>query len=203
MYCGMLQCVVVCHGVAWSSVLHCVVLCCVVLCCVVLCCVVLCCVVLCCVVLCCVVLCCVVLCCVVLCCVVLCCVVLCCVVLCCVGQSQFRAARGTPCHSACWCSWCSRSVHAIVPLGPMRALMRLSRVWTWASQTFCNSDKTCRMNSVPVLRSCGPASSICAIRMAGFAMAADHCSRTTGTHNWPCTWDARGPTYVLSHVWRG
>ena len=46
-----------------------------------------------------------------------------------VGLPQFRAARGTPCCSSCWCSWSSRSAHAIVsaivPPGPARALMKL------------------------------------------------------------------------------
>ena len=47
------------------------------------------------------------------------------------------------------------------------------------------------MNSVSML--CGPASPMCPARMDGVAMAADHCSNTTESHNWPCSWDARVP----------
>ena len=31
-------------------------------------------------------------------------------------------------------------------------------------------------------------------------MAADHCLRTVEFHNWLCTYDALGPTWVLTHV---
>ena len=55
----------------------------------------------------------------------------------------------------------------------------------WASQTLCNSNSTCQVN---IVWSCEPH-----IRMDGVAMAADHCSSSVGSHNWPCTWDARAP----------
>ena len=56
------------------------------------------------------------------------------------------------------------------------------------------------MYSVP--RSCGPAIPMCAACKDGLAMAAAHCSRTAGLHNWPCTREARGPTYTVSQVCR-
>ena len=71
---------------------------------------------------------------------------------------QFRVALGTPCRSPCWCSCSSHKAHAILPLGPEQALMRLSGALAWASHTFCDSHSTCWMKSVPI--PCGPASPI-------------------------------------------
>ena len=114
---------------------------------------------------------------------------------CCVlWRFQFNAARGKPFRSACWCS--RSNAHDILPPVPARALMGLSWAPVWASHTLCNSDNTCRMNSVPM--SCGPASPICAGRINGVAMATGHCSRTTGSHNWPCTCDAQAPHRYLA-----
>ena len=40
---------------------------------------------------------------------------------------------------------------------------------------------------------CGPASPMCAVRMDGVVMAADHCSGNPESHNRPCSWDAWVP----------
>ena len=80
----------------------------------------------------------------------------------------------------------------MVPPGPARAFMRPSRALVWASQTFYDSDNSCRMNSVPM--SCGPASPIWAACMGGVVIAADHCSRTAESHIWRRTCEACGPT---------
>ena len=42
---------------------------------------------------------------------------------------------------------------AIVPPGPARALLRTSHALAWATQTFCDSTSTCRMNSIPMSHS--------------------------------------------------
>ena len=109
-----------------------------------------------------------------------------------VWQAQFMATLGTPCRSACWCSCSSRRAHAMVPPGPAWAFISPSHALAWVSQTFCDSDGICRMNSVPM--SYGPVSPIWAARRDGVAIAADHCSRTVQSHSWPCTCEARGPT---------
>ena len=50
--------------------------------------------------------------------------------------------------------------------------------------------------------SCGPTNPIWAGLKDGVAIAADHCSRTSESHGWPCTCEARGPAKVVSHVCR-
>ena len=56
------------------------------------------------------------------------------------------------------------------------------------------------MNSIAM--SCGPASPMWATRRDAAANAAAHCSKTAGSHSWPCACEARGPTQVVSHVCR-
>ena len=96
-----------------------------------------------------------------------------------------------------WCGvvWCGVVWCGVVWCGVVWCGVGLA----YAGQTFCDSNSTCRMNSVPML--CGPASPICAVRMDGVAMAADHCSSTAGSHNWPDTWDAQSS--LLSQVLTG
>ena len=48
------------------------------------------------------------------------------------------------------------------------------------------------MNFVPML--CGPISPMWAVHKDGVAIAAAHCSKTGGSHSWPYTCEARGPT---------
>ena len=114
----------------------------------------------------------------------------------CQWPPRLKAARGTPCRSACWCRCSSHNAHAIVPPSPERALMRpgVGQPDLLRCQQHL-ADKRRPM-------SWGPAIPICAIRRDGVGIAADHCSRAPGSHNWLCTWEALGPTSVLSHVWR-
>ena len=43
---------------------------------------------------------------------------------------------------------------------------------------------------------CGPAGPRWAVHKDGVVMATAHCSKMSGSHSWPCTCEAHGPTYV-------
>ena len=79
----------------------------------------------------------------------------------------------------------------MVPPSRKQALRSPSRALVRASQTFYDSNNTCRITFIPM--SCGPTIPICTTRRDGVAIAANHCSKTAVSHNRLYTWEALGP----------
>ena len=81
-----------------------------------------------------------------------------------------------------------------IPPSPKWAFTRLTRALAWASQTVCNSNNACWMNSVPM--PCGPTGHTCATRMDRSHMCHPHGQRCYGRQ--PLLEDHRVPQLALN-----